>query len=187
MLLLYLEPFDNHTRDQFKQFYDTYIKLAEVIVSKLIPADYPKLKEDCLQDIWVACSECFERILSISEAERSKYVSAIMRNVAIDSFNKNVAQPSSFNTMSEEIIDFIEDRSESLSFLKTIDLMDLNHAMTKLPANMRKALEDYYLYDYSVEEISLNEQVSTHAIYKRIERGLKELRLILEEEGGYFE
>lgn len=187
LLLLYLEPFDNLTRDQFKQFYDTYIKLAEVIVSKLIPADYPKLKEDCLQDIWVACSECFERILSISEAERSKYVSAIMRNVAIDSFNKNVAQPSSFNTMSEEIIDFIEDRSESLSFLKNIEQMDLNHAMTKLPANMRKALEDYYLYDYSVEEISLNEQVSTHAIYKRIERGLKELRLILEEEGGYFE
>ena len=110
-----------------------------------------------------------------------------MRNVAIDCFNINVAQPSFFNVLPEDTIDFIEDRSESLSFLKNIEQMDLNHAMTKLPANMRKALEDYYLYDYSVEEISLNEQVSTHAIYKRIERGLKELRLILEEEGGYFE
>lgn len=187
MLLLYLAPFDDQTRNQFKQFYDTYIKLAEVIVSKRIPADHPNLREDCLQDIWVVCSENFDRILSVPETDRSKYVSGIMRNVAIDCFNKNVAQPTSVNVTPEEIIDLIEDRSESLSFLKSIEQMDLNHAMTKLPANMRKTLEDYYLYDFSVEEISLNEQVSTHAIYKRIERGLKELRLIIEEEGGYFE
>lgn len=187
MLLLYIERFDDNTRDLFELFYDTYIRLAEVIVSKLIPPDCPKLREDCFQDIWVACSESFEKIVSIPESERSKYVAGIMRNVTIDCFHKNVSRSNLAEELSEDVINTLEDRSESLSFLKDIEQLDLNAVMTKLPANMRKALEDYYLYDFSVEEISLNEQVSTHAIYKRIERGLKELRLIIEEEGGCFE
>ena len=187
MLLLYVERFDDHTRDQFEQFYDTYIRLSEVIVSKLIPANRPKLREDCLQDIWITCSESFERILSVPESERSKYVAGIMRNVTIDCFHKNVSRDNLAEELSEDVINTLEDRSESLSFLKDIEQLDLNAAMTKLPANMRKALEYYYLYDLSVEEIAQKEQVSTHAIYKRIERGLSELRLRLKTEGGYFE
>lgn len=187
MLLLYVERFDDQTRDRFEQFYDTYIRLAEVIVSKLIPPDRPQLREDCFQDIWIACSESFERILAVPESDRSKYVSGIMRNVTIDCFNKNVAQFSSVEESSEGVIATMEDRSASLSFLKNVEQSDLNTTMTKLPANMRKTLEDYYLYDLSVEEISQKEQVSTHAIYKRLERGLKELRLRLEKEGGYFD
>lgn len=187
MLLLYVEHFDDPTRDQFEQFYDKYIRLAEVIVSKLIPANRPKLREDCLQDIWIECSVSFERILAVPETERSQYVAGIMRNVTIDCFQKNVSLEKCLDDSSEELIHTLEDRSESLSFLKDIEQLDLNNAMTKLPANMRKALEDYYLYDLSVEEIALKEQVSTHAIYKRIERGLRELRLILKTEGGYFE
>lgn len=185
MLLLYVEQFDNQTRERFEKFYDANIKLAKVIVSSLIPADYPTLREDCLQDIWITCSESFETILSIAEKDRSKYAAGIMRHVAIDCFNREIARSGSFGELSQEVIDSLEDRSGSLSFLKNIEQMDLDLAMTKLPANMRKTMEDYYLEDLSVKEISSREQVSTHAIYKRIERGLRELRLILEKEGGY--
>lgn len=187
MLLLYTVQFDDETKKLFEEFYDNYFKLASFIVTKHIPADRPKLREDCFQDIWLACSDSFEKILSVPESDRSKYVSGIMRNATIKCFNKNVAQISFVEELSEDVVLTLEDPSESLSFLKNIEQIDLNAAMTKLPANMRKALEDYYLYDLSVEEIALKEEVSTHAIYKRIERGLSELRARLKMEGGYFE
>ncbi len=186
MLFLYVNRFDEFTRKRFEDFYDNYYNLARIIVNEKIPGSMNNLREDCIQEIWITCSKSFEKILSISNPhEQKRYVGGIMRNVAIDFFNKEISKNLSRETEWDESFDnHFDDFGSRLAFLETETQIDIQRAIDQLPENMRYTLELRFYRNLSIHQISKQLNISEAAIYKRIERGLQELEIILKSKGG---
>lgn len=186
MLFLYVNRFDAPTRKQFEKFYDDHFNLAKIIVKEKIPVSMEHLREDCIQEIWITCSKSFEKILSISDPlEQKRYVGGIMRNVAIDFFNKEISKNISHDTEWDDVYDNIfDDFGARLEFLEKETQIDIQNALYQLPDNIRYTLELRFYRNLSIHQISEQLDVSEAAIYKRIERGLLELEIILKSKGG---
>ena len=186
MLFLYVNRFDSPTRKRFEDFYDDYYNLAKIIVNEKIPVSMEHLREDCMQEVWITFSKSFEKILSISDfQEQKRYVGGIMRNVAIDFFNKEISKNASHEAEWAESYDnLFDDFGSRLEFLETERQIDIQKALYQLPENMRYTLELRFYRNFSIHQISEQLDISEAAIYKRIERGLKELEIILKNKGG---
>ena len=163
------------------------IILQKKIVNERIPRSYAFLWDDCMQEIWLACAESFERILSFSDSSEQKlYVSGIMRNQAIDFFRKEIVKQSSYNYLESEInLDELVDYFAQLDYLIYEEGEAIFQALEKLPENMRLLIESRFGKEESIKTISTELGISEAAAYKRLERGLKELRQILTKEEGW--
>lgn len=175
-------PFKIHekkkTKLTFEELYHTYAKPLYGVAFAILHN-----REDAEDAVSTAFCTIFANIEKYEQKtcqEMKPLCVMICRNAAIDIYRKNMVRSGHVQLCeAEESLDRLSDVEES--FFEKQDYKRLLNALQLLPDAYRDAMYLYYVEDCTTEEITKLLQISEAAFRKRIERGKKHLRKLLEE------
>lgn len=165
-------------KDKFKELYYTYrqdmYKVAFGILKNSADA------EDAVEQAFLSIANNFDRILEIPKKEIKAYIVIVIRNTAINLYNKNKRITEHSTTLNDNNI------SVQINALENYEYEYLLMAIKKLPQKYKDIIYLYYLEEFSAKEISKMLNVNINTVYKRAERAKEILKNILEK-GEYYE
>jgi len=178
MLPIYLAMLDGEEdKNKFELLYITYRKLMFHVANRILNDE--RLAEDAVHQAFVKILENFDKIENISCHKTRSYVVTIVRNTAINMYNRKKRHPAV--PIEEAAFCIAEERLE-----RTDDLDSLAEAVLKLPAIYKDALKLKYVQEFSNEEIAKMLDISEVAVRKRLERAKRKLEEILKREDSTY-
>ncbi|MCI7691539.1 MAG: RNA polymerase sigma factor [Oscillospiraceae bacterium] len=134
--------------------------------------------EDAIQETFLGIAAKPDKFFSLSRTEQSFYVSAIVRNVSVDMFNrKNKHQT---DNISEDIIYQSEPELLENSLLEKISHDELLGFINNLPVLQRNVLMLTCLSELSISETADVLKISKNAVNQRLYLARKSIRAFIE-------
>lgn len=134
--------------------------------------------EDAIQETFLRIADKPDKFFSLSRTEQSFYVSAIVRNVSVDMFNrKNKHQT---DNISEDIIYQSEPELLENSLLEKISHDELLDFINNLPVLQRNVLMLTCLSELSISETADVLRISKNAVNQRLYLARKSIRKFIE-------
>ena len=175
MLPIYLAMLDGEEdKNKFELLYVTYRKLMFYVANRILNDE--RLAEDAVHQTFLKILENFDKVGEISCHKTRSYVVIIVRNAAINMYNRRKRHPAV--PIEEAAFCAAEEKLE-----RTDDLDSLAKAVLKLPAIYKDALKLKYVQEFSNAEIAGMLGISEAAVRKRLERARRMLEEILGREG----
>lgn len=178
MLALYLSVLDSEEdKDRFEELYNTYrqsmYKVAYSILHNREDA------EDAVHEAFVCIANKFYIVNTLSVPKLKSYFVIIIRNTSLNIYRKNKKRCE----MNENIED--TDIPFDVNFFDKMDYNAILNMIEQLPQINRDVLTLFYVHHIPVKEIAEMFGTSESVIYKRMNRGKKLLKELLEEGGSY--
>ncbi|MBA1334991.1 MAG: RNA polymerase ECF-type sigma factor [Firmicutes bacterium] len=171
MLPIYLAMLEgDEEKNKFESLYVTYRKLMFYVANRILNDE--SLAEDAVHQAFVKILENFDKVGEISCHKTKSYVVTIVRNAAINMYNRRKRH--STVPIEEAAFYIAEEKLE-----RTDDLDYLAEAVLKLPAIYKDALKLKYVQGFSNAETAKMLDISEAAVRKRLERAKRMLEEIL--------
>lgn len=169
MLSFYLSIIDNEQdKDRFEQLYRTYKQDMYAVAYRILHNQFDA--EDAVHDAFIRIAKNIEKIFEIKCPETHALMVIIVRNVAIDIYNKN-------KKISESTCNF-DDCNEIImedEVIKEMDYENLIESIKSLQDPLRDALYIRYVIGYSTKNTADLLGITVDAVHKRIQRAKKML------------
>ncbi len=138
--------------------------------------------EDAIHTSFVKILKNLEKLNEDEEARTRAYIMAVLKNTAIDMYNKEkgILSPEELH---EEIADSREESNPEIIFVSRENSRRLTEAIMQLPPKYKDLIIMKYARGHSNEEISGLLEISAEAVKKRITRAKKLLSEALKREG----
>ena len=170
-LLMIMDLIDDPERAcEFERMYKKYQNLFMGIAESRV--HNRNTAEECVQDAMIIVGKKFNELEDVKSKQAINYFCSIVRNVSIDRY-KHEAKRLSFS---------IDDADESLfrersssDFFESIEILDLALMMEKLSEEVQTYLIMYYVYGYSLKEISKERKISYYLLKKNMNDAVKTL------------
>lgn len=167
MLSLYLSIIDNEQdKDKFEQLYLTYKQDMYAVAYHILHNQFDA--EDAVHDAFIRIAKNIEKIFEIKCPETHAFTVIIVRNTAINIYNKN--KKSSENTCN---LDDCYELSIEDEVIKEMDYEDLIESIKSLPDSLRDALYIRCVIGYSTKNTADLLGITIDATHKRIQRAKK--------------
>ncbi len=167
----------NEQRNELSEFYERNQNRLFAIASEHLHNQQDS--EDAIQEAFLRIADKPDKFFSLSRTEQSFYVSAIVRNVSVDMFNKkNKHQP---NDISEDIVYNSETDLLENSLLEKISHDEILDFINNLPALQRNVLILTCLSELSISETAEILKISKSAVNQRLYLARKSIRAFIEE------
>lgn len=174
MLMLYLAMIDGEEdKNKFELLYITYRKLMFYVANEIL--DDEPLAEDAVQEAFFKILKNLDRVGDINCHKTRGYVVTIVKNTAIDLYNRRKR----YDALPLEKIEFCAAQEQAG---RTDDLDNLSRAAMKLPVIYKSVLTLRCVQGLSDKEIAKALDISGAAVRKRFERARRKLKEILESE-----
>jgi RNA polymerase sigma-70 factor (ECF subfamily) len=174
MLPIYLSMLDgDDEKSKFESLYLTYRKLMFHVANGILNDE--GLAEDAVHQAFLKILENFDKVGEISCHKTRSYVVIIVRNAAINMYNRRKRHPAV--PIEEAAFCAAGEKLE-----RTDDLDSLAKAVLKLPAIYKDALKLKNVQEFSNAEIAGMLGISETAVRKRLERARRMLEEILRRE-----
>lgn len=166
----------NHKNQQTEQLWHTFS--AAIMRALLSYEADPQLREDLAQEVFIALSQSYERILTATNVKA--YVFRIVHNIAVDHIARCMRHKADL-TMSDDIVDLHRNSESTNNQCPTEQLGQqqrqeiLLHAVRTLKPPYRQVIV-LMLEDFSSQEIAEILQISAGAVRVRINRAKVELK-----------
>ena len=178
MLALYLSMLDTQEdKDKFEYYYNTYRNSMYKVAFGILHNSYDA--EDAVHEAFLCIANKFDLISTLPVIKLKSYFVIIIRNTSLNIYNRNkkIGERS-------EVIDS-NDIPVEINFFDKIDYDTLMGMIAQLPEINRDAISLFYVQQLSVKDIAKVLGTSEIVIYKRIDKGKKYLKEILEKGGSY--
>lgn len=161
---------------RFEELYSRYERLLFVVANDVLKD--PHKAEDAVNDAFVNIINNFEKISDITSPRTKRFVVIVVRNICFNILKKEKRRP---EILSEEpdVISSSASAAED-SFFDSYDGARIKEKIGMLPAAQRDALYLYIVENLTVSEISDLLGCSYETVKKRISRGKKKLREMME-------
>ncbi len=167
MISLYLNIIDNEQdKDKFEQLYLTYKQDMYAVAYHILHNQFDA--EDAVHDAFIRIAKNIEKILKIKCPETHAFTVIIVRNTAINIYNKN--KKSSENTCN---LDDCHGLSIQDEVIKEMDYENLIDSIKFLPDSLRDALYIRCVIGYSTKNTADLLGITIDATHKRIQRAKK--------------
>jgi len=176
MLPVYLAVIDSEQdKNKFEILYTTYRKLMFYIANQILRDEY--LAEDATHQAFLKIIDNLDKIEDVHCHKTISYIVTIVRNNAIDLYNRRKRDTTvSLEQMEFCIYDETCSRSEDLDYL--------TKAVLKLPVIYKEVLTLKYVQELSNAEIAQTLGISEATVRKRLERARHKLEETLIKEGN---
>ena len=176
MLAIYLAVIDvEQDENKFEILYTTYRKLMFYIANQILRDEY--LAEDATHQAFLKIIDNLDKIEDVHCHKTKSYIVTIVRNNAIDLYNRRKRDTTvSLEQMEFCIYDETCSRSEDLDYL--------TKAVLKLPVIYKEVLTLKYVQELSNAEIAQTLGISEATVRKRLERARHKLEETLIKEGN---
>ena len=176
MLPIYLAVIDTEQdKNKFEILYTTYRKLMFYIANQILRDEY--LAEDATHQAFLKIIDNLDKIEDVHCHKTKSYIVIIVRNNAIDLYNRRKRD----TTVSLEQMEFcIYDEA----CCRSEDLDCLTKAVMKLPIIYKEVLTLKYVQELSNAEIAQTLGISEATVRKRLERARHKLEETLIKEGN---
>ncbi len=174
MIAIYLSVIDTEQdKNKFEILYTTYRKLMLYIADQILKDKY--LAEDATHQAFLKIIENLDKIEDVHCHKTKSYIVIIVRNTAINMYNKRKRNA----TIPLEQMEFcISDET----FSRSEDLDYLTKAVMKLPVIYKEVLALKYVQELSNAEIAQTLGIFEATVRKRLERARHKLEESLKKE-----
>ena len=174
MLPVYLAVIDTkQDKNKFEILYTTYRKVMFYVANRILKDQY--LAEDAVHQAFLKIIENLDKIEDVHCHKTKSYIVIIVRNNAIDLYNRRKRN----KTIPLEQMEFcISDEIYS----RSVDLDYLTRAVMKLPVIYKEVLTLKYLQELTNAEIAQTLGISEATVRKRLERARHKLEESLKKE-----
>lgn len=173
MLGFYLAALDtDEDRSEFEKIYIEQRQMMYRVAFSVL--NNPEDAEDAVHKAFVRIADNFSRLKKINCQEIAPYIVIIVRNIAIDMYNKNKQ-----NAENNAVL-FDESVTVDVDFFENIDYEELISTIRQLPQIYKDVIFLHYVQELSAKEIGKILDISSDAVWKRLERARKLLKELLE-------
>ncbi len=134
--------------------------------------------EDAIQEAFLRIANKPNKFLSLSNNERIYFVSAIVKNVSIDIFNKKNKRP--LKNLSENSAYLSDPELLENSLLQKVSYNELLDFINNLPELQRNVLVLTCLSEFSISETAEALQISKAAVNQRLYLARKSIKIFIE-------
>ena len=178
MLAMYLSVLETQEdKDRFEYFYRTYRNSMYKVAFSILHNSEDS--EDAVHEAFLRIANSFEKISTLPIPKLKSYFVIIIRNTSLNIYKRNKKR----SEMSDDIED--KDIPFDVNFFEKIDYDRIMDMISQLPEINRDAMSLFYVQHLSVKEISDMLKTSNTVIYKRLDKGKKLLKEILEKGESY--
>lgn len=163
-------------RNELSEFYERNKNRLFAIASEHLHNQQDS--EDAIQETFLRIADKPDKFFSLSRTEQSFYVSAIVRNVSHDMFNKKNKHQT--DDISEDIVDNLDTDLLENSLLEKISHDELLNFINNLPPLQRNVLILTCLSELSISETADMLKISKNAVNQRLYLARKSIRTFLE-------
>ena len=135
--------------------------------------------EDAVHEALLRIANNFEKISTLPVQKLKSYLVIIIRNTSLNIYNGNKKRSEMNNDIEDEDIPF------DVNFFNNVDYNEVLDMIAQLPEISRDVISLFYVQHLSVKEIANLLDTSETVVYKRLDKGKKRLKEILEEGGIY--
>lgn len=169
MLLMIVSMVDSpEDKIKVEMLYNKYDRLMYYTAGKIL-SQHEDI-EDAVMEAWVRIIRNLDKISDISSPKTLSYTVIIVERTSIDIYNKKYKQMERELPISEH---------ENSPFFVTNDHkireFEIYEDIRTIPKELSDVLILYYLQDMKVKEIAGSLGISEDAVYKRLQKGRKEL------------
>ena len=174
MLLFYLSMLETpEEKQRFAAIYEANRKLMFSVAKGILHDDF--LAEDAVSEAFMKAISQFKTFHEISSNQTRKYLVVIVRNAAIDMYNRRrkvveVSFGDSYETDHEQ-----ENVGAQLEYNELLKLTD------QLPDIYKEVLYLAYILQLSTNEIADSLGITTNAVKQRLLRARQKMREVLKE------
>lgn len=166
MLQFYLSILETEEeRSEFEYLYLTYRSKMYNIALKYLknPAD----AEDAVQEAFLRIADKSAKIFQVSQDKKQGYLFSLVRNIAIDMFNKKISHK---EVEYDDKLDSEPDTAIPLEdkILGKIAHSELLDYICSMPAGMKDAIYMKYVHEYSNSEIAEMLGITENALRQRL-------------------
>lgn len=162
----------------FEELYRTYSQGMYQIALNIVHDSHHA--EDMVSESFIRVAKNIHRISDLPPEKHRSYLKMIIRNICIDYYRHKDPADSSV----EVPLDLSDTRSKPEDIvLDSLSITAISQAISQLPEKYCDVLKLCYLYDHTVEEISVVLNISPNTVYQRIYRAKKLLKDQLIKEG----
>lgn len=168
---------NDEERRELEDFYsENKSRLYRIALSKLHNASDA---EDAVQEVFARIADKPERFFDIPPGERIAYTDVIVRNIAVDMFNRRALIP--VDPLEEGIGD--SDIPLDDGMLGRCSRDEIVEFIERLPELQRNVLSLHCLFDLTIDETAQRLGISLAAAKKRLMLARKAIRAFIEERG----
>ena len=151
-------------REELSEFYEKYKKrLLNIAFSKLHNREEA---EDAVQEAFLKIADRPDIFFSLNETERRRYISGVIKNVAVDLFNKK--QKDRAEELTDDIVYLNDEAPVENSLFDNISRNEIIAFIDTLPETQKAVLVLSYLSGLSADEIGRVLGIPVTAVYKRL-------------------
>lgn len=177
MVAVYLSMLEGiEDKRRFESLYLLYRQHMYAVAYKILNNVYDA--EDAVHQAFLRIADNFSKIGDIDCPKTKAYTVIIVRNVAIDIYNRNKKRSTNSISIDTEVGSTITDDST----LDEVDYRTLVSSIAHLPDIYKDVLYLKHIQGYGNEEISSLLGISKDAVYKRLQRAKALLYQLLKEE-----
>ena len=178
MLSIYLSVLETQEdKDRFEYIYRTYRNSMYKVSFGILHNNSDS--EDAVHEAFLRIANNFEKISTLPVPKLKSYLVIIIRNTSLNIYNGNKKRSEMNNDIEDEDIPF------DVNFFNNIDYNEVLDMIAQLPEISRDVISLFYVQHLSVKEIANLLDTSETVVYKRLDKGKKRLKEILEEGGIY--
>ena len=171
MLGVYLTIIDSEDdKSKFISLYEKYRKLMFYVAHSILKDE--QLSEDAVQEAFLRIAKNFHKVGEVSCPHTRNFVVIITKNIAITMYNKNLYD---FEEFTDNVISALSDEA-----FEKVPEKELTECILQLPEAYRSPLYLYYIYGYSIREISGLLSITVENAKKRIQRARHILKKMIE-------
>lgn len=178
MLSFYLMALDTEEdKNRFQEIYLTYRQDMYAIAYRIL--NNCEDAEDAVHEAFVSIADNFAKINQIPCQEIRYYLVIIIRNTAINLYNKNKRRAKHSETLEENEI------SIEIDYFEKFEYESLVKAISELPAIYKDVIYLHYYEERTAKEIAKLLKITPAAVWKRVERAKRMLKELLEKGGQH--
>jgi len=163
---------------KIERLYNQYGKLMFHVANKILKDKYSA--EDAVQQAFIRIANNLHKINEQNGHETKNFMVIIIRNVSINIYNEQ----NKIATIEIDDLDLVDDEKSIENIIMSNE--NLNH-LIQLIQNLKPIYQDVILLryqNYTHKEISEILKIKEQTVRKRLERGKKKLRKLLEFQNG---
>lgn len=178
MLAFYLSMLETQEdKDKFEYYYKTYRKSMYKVAFGILHNKYDT--EDAVHEAFLCIANNLDKISTLSVPKLKSYFVIIIRNASLDIYRRNMKMSEKSSDIDDNDIPIDVDFFEKIDYNRIIDMI------AQLPEINRDAMSLFYVQHLSVKEIAAMFNTSKSVIYKRLDKGKKLLKELLEKGESY--
>ena len=163
-------------RNELSDFYEVFRHRLYAIAFEHLHNEQDS--EDAIQETFLRIADKPNKFFSLSNNERVYLVTAIVRNVSIDMFNKKVKHP--IEDISENEIYLSDPELLENSLLEKVSYNELLDFINNLPELQRNVLVLTCLTELSISETADTLKISKAAVNQRLDLARKSIKTFIE-------